>query len=90
MTYWQETSDFVESVWQENVNLVSSTFTKIWDASKSLLDLLEGKIDEIEEKLMAVGLFRKFVEIYKDYATWFEEIPFQEFAKKIEDMMNIR
>lgn len=88
--YWTQAENFFITLWTENVSLVSSVFTRVWDGSKLLLDVLQGKIEQIEKKIMAVGLFRKLVQTYKNYATWIDELPIQEFTKKIEALMNIR
>lgn len=93
MDAWKEAEDFLESTWVENVAWTSSVFNRLWDIAKIVLDVLEGKIEQLENKLMAVGFFRRLVQLhnlYKDYATWLEEVPFTEFTRKIEAMMNVR
>jgi hypothetical protein len=90
MDLWEKVERYINGVWRENLAWVSTTFDLVEEMVDTFVDSIEGRIDEIEQKLLAVGMIRKMIQLYKDYATWIEEIPIHDYVENVENILTVR
>jgi len=87
---WDRLEDYVNKIWRGNLAWLSTTFDCVEELVEAFMETFEGKIEEIEKKLLAVGLIKRLIQLYRDYSTWIEEIPIQDYVENVENMFTVR
>lgn len=90
MRAWDDLEDFVVQFWAENAEWIQGISEQMEEFLDALTEALEGRIEMLEEKLMAVGIVKKLLRLYRDYVTWLDELPIDDYVTAIEDFFQIR
>ncbi|CAG7820252.1 unnamed protein product [Allacma fusca] len=55
-----------------------------------IMDALEGRVEQLEKKILGIGFVRTAIRYYKSYATWIDELPMHEYFDEIVELLKIK
>lgn len=90
MKSWDDVEKIVVKLWNDNAAWIQVISEEVEEFIDAVIEALEGKIEMLEEKLMAVGFVKYILNLYREYATWLDEIPIDDYVDAIEDFFQIR
>lgn len=90
MQAWEDVEQLVVRVWSNNAAWIQMVSEELEEFIDALIEALEGKIEMLEEKLMAVGFVKTALQLYRDYATWLDEIPLDDYVEAVEEFFQIK
>ncbi|CAL8077850.1 unnamed protein product [Orchesella dallaii] len=87
---WDDMDEIVIRIWRNNAERIESLLEELEEWIDSLVEAFEGRIEMLESKLMAVGFIKNIIGLYRDYATWMDELPIDDYVTAIEDFFQIK
>ncbi|ODN05278.1 Apolipophorin [Orchesella cincta] len=87
---WDELDEIVIRFWRNNAERIETLLEELEEWVDSVIEALEGRIEMLESKLLAVGFIKNLISIYRDYATWMDELPIDDYVTAIEEFFQIK
>jgi len=90
MRSWDCLENYFDELWTNGLESCFVVLDVVTNILQIVSDGVEGRIEELEKKLMAVGVVQKIMKVYKEYSNWIEELSLLDIIEKIESIFNIK